>query len=576
MEMKSCSLTMFAGMAALCCAASGSLSLDGSWDFRFEEDRPLEEAAQAAFEATDVVPVPACYDMMPKWYMKRGTGLYRRTFDLAEPMRNAVLVVDGMGVRAKFALDGRDLGLHQYPYARLEIPVGPLAAGTHTVFAAVDNMLGWPRVKMARPYYDFYLYGGFYHGVKLVERVPKVFVRTLDYKTGKVEVEVENGGDSTATLAFDGGRDVKAKLSNGRVSVNVPDFRLWSPDSPALHKLSVKLTTHNSRLTTRFGLRQIEARDRKIYLNGKELFLKGFNRHESDWLNGAATGESLMLQDIQRLKSLGGNFIRGAHYQQCERFLDLCDENGVLVWEESLGWGNGQDYVNNNFPPSELKDKEFCEMQVRQTREMVRASFNHPCVVIYGFLNECASQKPEGKALVDRLAETIRAEDSGRLVTFACNITEWDISCTNMDIVAFNNYPGTIPMTPGGKASLEKNVASSFNGIVARFRERYPDKPIMVSESGCGGEFGRRGEYASPNTEEFQDEYLKDIFETLWSNPDVVGFAIWQMNDGRTRERFGGKAVSAFFGGSLSGVFDRLRRPKLSAETVRRYFGLKQ
>ena len=576
MEMKSCSLTMFAGMAALCCAASGSLSLDGSWDFRFEEDRPLEEAAQAAFEATDVVPVPACYDMMPKWYMKRGTGLYRRTFDLAEPMRNAVLVVDGMGVRAKFALDGRDLGLHQYPYARLEIPVGPLAAGTHTVFAAVDNMLGWPRVKMARPYYDFYLYGGFYHGVKLVERVPKVFVRTLDYKTGKVEVEVENGGDSTATLAFDGGRDVKAKLSNGRVSVNVPDFRLWSPDSPALHKLSVKLTTHNSQLTTRFGLRQIEARDRKIYLNGKELFLKGFNRHESDWLNGAATGESLMLQDIQRLTSLGGNFIRGAHYQQCERFLDLCDENGVLVWEESLGWGNGQDYVNNNFPPSELKDKEFCEMQVRQTREMVRASFNHPCVVIYGFLNECASQKPEGKALVDRLAETIRAEDSGRLVTFACNITEWDISCTNMDIVAFNNYPGTIPMTPGGKASLEKNVASSFNGIVARFRERYPDKPIMVSESGCGGEFGRRGEYASPNTEEFQDEYLKDIFETLWSNPDVVGFAIWQMNDGRTRERFGGKAVSAFFGGSLSGVFDRLRRPKLSAETVRRYFGLKQ
>jgi hypothetical protein len=97
----------------------------------------------------------------------------------------------------------------------------------------------------------------------------------------------------------------------------------------------------------------------------------------------------------------------------------------------------------------------------------------------------------------------------------------------------------------------------------------------MVSESGCGGEFGRRGEYASPNTEEFQNEYLANIFETLWSNPDIVGFAIWQMNDGRTRERFGGKAVSAMFGGSIAGVFDRLRRPKISAETVRRYFRLK-
>jgi hypothetical protein len=147
----------------------------------------LEEVAKPDFAATDTIPVPACYDMMPKWYMKRGTGLYRRVFTLAKPMKDALLVVDGMGVRAKFELDGKDLGLHPYPYARLEIPVGPLAAGEHTVFAAVDNILAWPRVKLARPYYDFYFYGGFYHGVKLVEREPKVFVRTLDYKTGKVE-----------------------------------------------------------------------------------------------------------------------------------------------------------------------------------------------------------------------------------------------------------------------------------------------------------------------------------------------------------------------------------------------------
>ena len=556
-------------------AAAESFSLDGSWSFRFEEGKPLEEAAKGDFAATDSIPVPACYDMMPKWYMKRGTGLYRRSFTLAKPMKDAVLVVDGMGVRAKFEMDGKDLGLHPYPYARLEIPVGPIAAGEHTVFAAVDNILSWPRVKLARPYYDFYFYGGFYHGVKLVEREPKIFVRTLDYKTGRIEVEVENGGDSAVTLAFDGGQEVNAKLSDGRVAATVPNFRLWSPDTPNLHRMSVQLSTLNFKLSTRFGIRQIEARDRKIYLNGKELFLKGFNRHESDWLNGAATGEALMLQDIQRLKTLGGNFIRGAHYQQCERFLDLCDENGVLVWEESLGWGNGQDYVNNSFPPSELNDEEFCAMQVRQTRDMVRASFNHPCVIMYGFLNECASQKKECKALVDKLAETIRAENSGRLVTFACNTTDRDICCTNMDVVSFNAYPGVIPMQPDTGNGLEDLVKGKFDGIVAKFRARYPDKPIMVSETGCGAEFGRRGEYASPNTEEFQNEYLTNVFETLWNNPDVVGFSIWQLNDGRTRERFGGKAVSAMFGGSVSGVFDRLRRPKLSAETVRRYFNLK-
>ena len=189
-------------MNALVLAAA--LSLNGSWEFRFEEDRPLEEVASAGFAATDTMTVPGCYDTMPKWYLKHGTGLYRRSFSLAQPMKDAVLVVDGMGIRSRYAIDGKDLGLRVTPYARLEIPVGPLAAGEHTVFAAVDNIMEWPRVKLARPYYDFYFYGGFYHGVKLVERRPKVFVRTLDYKTGKVEVEVEGANAFDATLVFDG------------------------------------------------------------------------------------------------------------------------------------------------------------------------------------------------------------------------------------------------------------------------------------------------------------------------------------------------------------------------------------
>lgn len=541
-------LQTFLCMAIAAGAVFADIDLGGSWSFRFEDGKSIEEVANGDFTATDVVPVPACYDMMPKWYMKRGTGLYRRTFTLNAPMADAVLVVDGMGVRAKFELDGKDLGVHPYPYARLEIPVGALSAGEHVIFAAVDNILKWPRVKLARPYYDFYFYGGFYHGVKLVENRPKVFARTLDYKTGKVEIEVDGGEKRT---------------------MEIPDFKLWSPDSPNLTTIDV------AGRKVRFGIRQIEAKGGKLYLNGVELFLKGFNRHESEWLNGAATSDALMIQDIQRLKALGGNFIRGAHYQQCERFLDLCDENGILVWEESLGWGNGQDYTCKSFPPSELTDTEFCDLQIKQTRDMVRASFNHPSVVIYGFLNECASGKPECKVLVDRLIETIRAERSGRLVTFACNVGSRDVCNENTDLVSINAYPGTIPMQPGTEVELAENVRKTFNEAVAMFRKRYPKKPIMVSECGCGAVSGLRGEYASPTTEEFQEEYLKDIMETLWANPDVSGFSIWQMNDGRTRERFGGKAVSSMFGGSVAGVFDRQRRPKLSAETVRRFFSLK-
>ena len=525
------------------------LSLNGDWEFRFEKDQPLEAVAKADFTATDTMVVPGCYDVMPKWYLQHGTGLYRRTFTVAEPMKDAVMVVDGMGIRAKFTLDGKDLGLHVTPYARLEIPVGPLAAGEHVVFAAVDNIMEWPRVKLARPYYDFYFYGGFYHGIKLVERQPKVFVRTLDYTTGEVEIEIEGGEKSVR---------------------KIPNFKLWSPEAPNLTTIEV------AGRKVRFGIRQIEAKNRKIYLNGKEIFLKGFNRHESEMTSGSATSDALMLQDIQRLKALGGNFIRGAHYQQSERFLDLCDEQGVLVWEESLGWGNGQKYTNGDFPPNELEDAEFCDLQIRQTREMVRASFNHPCVIISGFLNECNSALPKCKELVDRLIGTIRAERSGHLVTFACNINDKDICNENTDIVAFNTYPGTIPPKPGTPAEFEKKTKDRFNDVIGNFRKKYPEKPIMVSESGCGGVYGMHDPNASPNTEEFQEEYLRYILEVLWENPDVVGYSIWQMNDGRTRERYCDKTVSAFFGGSVAGVFDQMRRPKMSAATVKRFFQLKK
>ena len=534
-----------AALMAYVGTAWADVSLDGTWDFRFEEDKILETAGDAGFSATDRMTVPGCWDTMPRWYMKHGTGLYRRTFTLEKPLKDAVLVVDGMGIRARFEVDGRDLGTHPYPYARLELPVGPLAAGEHTVFAAVDNVMEWPRVKLARPYYDFYFYGGFYHGVKIAERQPKVFVRTLDYRTGEIEIEVEG---------------------RGRERRFVPNFKLWSPEEPNLTTIEV------AGRPVRFGIRQVEARDRRIYLNGREIFLKGFNRHESEMTSGSATSEMLMLQDIQRLKAAGGNFIRGAHYQQCERFLDLCDEMGVLVWEESLGWGNGQDYVNGKFPPNELKDPEFCDLQVHQTREMVRASFNHPSVIISGFLNECNSRLPACKTLVDRLIETVRAERTGRLVTFACNICSEDICCENVDLVSFNAYPGTIPMEPGTPKMLKDSVSRAFTKRISDFRKRYPDKPIMVSESGVGAAYGAHDPNASTLTEEFQDEYLKDIFETLWANPDCVGFSIWQMNDGRTRERFDPKAVSSFFGGSLAGVFDQMRRPKMSLATVRDYF----
>ena len=98
----------------------------------------------------------------------------------------------------------------------------------------------------------------------------------------------------------------------------------------------------------------------------------------------------------------------------------------------------------------------------------------------------------------------------------------------------------------------------------------------MVSESGCGGAYGAHDPGANFGSEEFQDEYLTDIFEVLWANPHVSGFAIWQMNDNRTYSRTSveqsGKLNMAH---SIAGIFNLQRQPKMSAQTVRKYFGMK-
>ena len=540
------------------------LDLNGSWEFAFAEGKTLETADGPGFAATDRMSVPGCWDMQPKWLCKRGTGLYRRTFTLSEPVENAWIVVDGMGLRAQFAVDGKPTGGAQpFPWARLEIPTGPLAAGPHTLFAALDNVLDWSTQKLALPYYDFYLYGGFYHGVKMVFDNRKLFVRTRDYRTGTVEIEAVDfaKGDFDATLVFDGRNEVKTSFRNFRATVRVPDFKLWSPASPNLH--TVALGTKHQALSTRFGIREIKAEKKRLWLNGEILFLKGANRHEAHPQFGAATPEALMVQDIQLLKSINGNFFRGCHYQQSQRFLDYCDEMGVLVWEESLGWGNNA---------KQMGDPEYFRLQVEQTRAMVRASFNHPSVIIFAFQNENASQTKEGKKMNDALIDAIRSQDSGRLITFACNHNNDDISNEKTDLISFNTYPGWIGSNAGTFENQKNLIDAAVTKIVTRYRKIYPEKPIIVSEMGTTAIYGYHDPAAGQGTEEFQLYYNKDVLDRIFSDPEMAGLTFWHFADARTYHRDGSNIRAKLLAENMAGIYDGYRRAKIVTVAIKEGF----
>lgn len=552
----------------------GGVDLNGSWKFRFEEGKSAEEAFVADFVATDTMIVPGCFDMMPKWLMKKGTGLYRRVFELDRDVSAAWLIIDGVGLRAKFKIDGREIGVDEFPWSRVELATGPLKAGRHIIEAAVDNRIDIRTNRLFFPRYDFYSFGGFFHGLSLSFDNRILRVRTRNFEKGLVEIEAVNFSKThfDATIVFDGVNKVDATFKAGRATVRVPKCKLWSPDSPNLHTVVV------DGCAARFGVRDIRVDGTHILLNGKRLILKGVNRHESHPDQGAATSEELMLRDIQLLKSIGGNFIRGAHYPQAQRFLDLCDENGILVWEESLGWGNLATQMDR-----EVRDPIFRKLQVEQTRLMVRNSFNHPSVIFFGFLNECQSSEEDVKSLVEELAAVIRAEDSGRLVTFAVNRLpngvvgqEEDISAGCCDVISFNTYPGWIDRSdgPGDKESLARLIKSGPYGvdtIVACFERRYPGKPILIAEMGTCGLYGKRDPAGGAWSEEFQAEYFDDVLSAALSNTRLSGVTLWQFCDARSYHRRGPVRVKPL-STNLAGLFDGYRRPKLAVDVVRRHF----
>ena len=574
--MKAQNVIVAAALAVCVLSAVGGERVDlaGLWDFAFYEGKQLESEDYRSLGTDTRMTVPGCWDAMSRWFDRRGTGFYRREFVLERDAMEAFLVVDGCGLRSRFWLDGREIGTSVSPWIRFDLKTGPLKAGRHVIEAAVDSVVDNSKVKLFWNTYDFYPYGGFHHGVWLETHtapgeIRNIVVRTRDYRTGLVELEVvyaSNGPDDfVGSVAFDGGACADVVFRDRRAKIEVPRFRLWSPESPNLHTVALALSGATSP-TVRFGIRQVGTAGGRITLNGKPIYLRGVNRHESHCEFGASTPCQLMYEDIQNVRDLGGNFIRGSHYPQCAAFLDLCDEMGVMVWEESLGWGNG---------PKQLDDPEFRALQEEETRKTVRNSINHPCVIISAFLNEPWSELPSCKSLVERLVDIVHAEDTGRLVTFACSHTANDISHSKTDIIAYNTYPCWYndELETGSAEEMRANIRRCHERIVKYFRDMHKDdRPIVVSEIGVKADFGvhdprGRAQY----TEDFQAEYTRIMLEEVFANTNISGIAIWQYADCRTYTRTQGLRNRSY-GVNTGGLYDLYRRPKLVVEEVRRLY----
>ena len=170
--------------------------------------------------------------------------------------------------------------------------------------------------------------------------------------------------------------------------IKVPNPTLWSLDAPNLHILTVHYVNPENHaildiIQIRFGLREVGITNMddipRLTLNKKIIKFHGYGRHTMYPDTGAALTYSQVKQDFALILESGSNYVRGCCYPQDQRFLDLCDENGIAVWAELLGCNATPNLLNNSW---------YMSNEITQANEMIVAMINNSSVLWYAFFNE--------------------------------------------------------------------------------------------------------------------------------------------------------------------------------------------
>ena len=547
------------------------IELGGNWQFAFCEKLPLDALNLHALNFTDYLPLPGCFDVFERFAGKKGTGCYQTEFTVRKKS-HLRLHIGGMGLACRIFCDGKEVGSSYMPFTPLDFDFH-VDAGCHMLLIAVDNRCDEEKIPQFQLECDFYAYGGVYYDLSLSVlpefRIERIQVTTLDLDTGCVKLEVQFGGDvpdeTELSLSFDNGAEenVFCRITDERAVLerNVPFPRIWSPDSPALH--CVRCSVCGDAVTERFGLRTIEVQGRSLLLNGKPLKLLGVNRHEHHPDFGYALPDTIHVNDLMLMKQCGCNFVRGSHYPQNQHFLDCCDEMGFLVWEEGLAWGRK--------PASNLLNPVFRESQKNNLAAMIQASFNHPSVILWGFLNECASTETESKPVYGELAELVKRLDPSRPVTFAVVQTRDHQVFEFADVISMNCYPGWYD-TEDEEIRTIDNIQPFLRDTIG-YIDSLPetrDKPFIISEIGAAALPGFHDRFHARWTEEYQADYHQAVTEFVCGEDRVAGVALWMFCDVRTGMQ--GRILRRPRGFNNKGIFDEYRRPKEAVAVVRKNF----
>lgn len=412
-----------------------------------------------------------------------GIGWYRKAFSIHSSSKDKKTFIefDGIYRNSEVWINGNYLGKWPYGYTTFRYDLTP-----HLQYGTQKNIIAVRVDNSQQPNSRWYSGSGIYRDVRLISTGTTsiahwgLFITTpiitKNEATVNLNIKLESENKSPVSIQskiFDAQgklvvqiqstNPVIGKPFNQTIIVKIPI--LWSVKNPYLYRLETKIFQKNKLTDTynsTFGIRYFDFdKDKGFSLNGEFLKIFGVCMHHDLGALGAAFNKSAARRQLQILKDMGCNAIRTAHNPPAPQVLDLCDEMGFLVMDESFDmWAkkkNKYDYFSD-FPEWHQKDLEA----------MVLRDRNHPSVFMWSIGNEIREQfDSTGITIARNLVKFVKDIDPTRPVT--CTLSEndpkknfiyqsgaLDVVGLNYHIEAYENFPKTYP---GEKFIATENVS---------------------------------------------------------------------------------------------------------------------
>lgn len=267
--------------------------------------------------------------------------------------------------------------------------------------------------------------------------------------------------------------------------------KLWSAECPNLYTLVLELRDKEGKLIeavpSQFGFRRVEVaahngqKEKRFWVNGQKIKLKGVNRHEADPWTGHTVPNEAVEEEIRLMKAANINHVRCSHYPAAPYFYYLCNKYGIYVEDEANIESHGYYYGKESLS----HPVEWLDAHVDRIMNMVERNKNQPCVVIWSLGNEAGPGR--NFAIAER---TIKARDFTRPTHYERNNSIVDMGS--------NQYP-------------------SVGWVEWKAKQTKDEKPFYISE------YAHNMMNALGNFADYQD--------AIESSDVILGGAIWDWID---------------------------------------------